>query len=164
MKKFLTIANLAKCVAFICGIAAFCLMFADQLAYTAETALGKTTFTIGFQNALFGGDVDLLIFKMSVKGAILSFIGYAIIAVAALLTAANFFVTDKSANKFLPIINGILMIVGGVFILLEASIFNSANDVKAIVWGLAAGPIIAAILAFIGGLLNCCSGFLPSKK
>jgi len=160
MKKFLTVANLAKCVAFICGVVAFCLMFADQLAYTS----GNTTTTMAFKDALFGGSIDLIFFKMTVHGAFLSFIGYVILAVAALLTAANFFVTDKTANKFLPIINGALYITGGVFILLEATIFNSANDLKTILWGLAPAPIIAAVLAFVGGLLNACSGFLPSKK
>lgn len=160
MKKFLTIQNLAKCVAFLCGIAAFCLMFADQLAYT----LSNTTTYMKFQDALFGGSIDFIFFKMVVKGAVLSFIGYVIIAVAALLTGANFFVTDKTANKFLPLINGALYIVGGVFILLEASIFNSANELKTILWSLAPAPIIAAVLAFVGGLLNACSGFLPSKK
>ena len=160
MKKFLTIQNLAKCVAFLCGIGAFCLMFANQLAY----ASGNTTFYMGFQDALFGGSIDFIFFKMVVKGAVLSFIGYIILAVAALLTAANFFVTDKTANKFLPIINGVLYIVAGVFIILEANIFNSANDLKTVLWGLAPAPIFAAVLAWIGGLLNACSGFLPSKK
>jgi len=160
MKQFLTIANLAKCVAFLCGIGGFCLMFADQLAYTQ----GNTTFFMGYQNALFGGSVDFLFFKLVAKGATLSFIGYIILALAALLTGANFFVTDKTANKFLPLVNGALMITAGVFIILEANLFNTANDSKIILWGLAAAPIVAAILGWVGGLLNCCSGFLPSKK
>ena len=160
MKKFLTLQNLAKCCAFVLGGVAFGLMFANQLAYTS----GNTTFYLGFQDALFGGKIDFIFFKMTVQGAVLSFIGYVVLAIAALLTAANFFITDKTANKFLPLINGALYITGGVFIILEANIFNSANNLEVIQWGLAASPIVAAICAWIGGLLNACSGFLPSKK
>ena len=158
MKKFLTLQNCAKCCAFVLGVVAFCLMFADQLVVRS----GNSAAYMPFQNALFGGKVTLLIITATYQGAVLSFVGYLLVVVAALLTGANFFVTDKKANKLLPFINGALFVVGGVFVILEASLFNGANNLDN-TWSLAIAPIIAAVLAFLAGALNCGSIFLSDK-
>ena len=154
MKKFLTLPTLVKCCAFVFGVVAFCLMFADQLLIKS----GNSSTSVAFQDALFGGKILFVTYK----GAVLSFIGYLLALVAALLTGANLFVTDKKVNKFLPLVNGALFIVAGVFVILEAAVWNGTNEVENFV-SLGAAPIIAAILAWLAGLANCCSAFLAKK-
>ena len=159
MKKFLTLPNLVKCLAVVLGVVAFCLMFADQLVVKS----GNSAVYLPFADALFGGKVTILFISATYKGAVLSFVGYLLIVFAALLTGANLFVTDKTANKLLPFVNGALFITGGVFVILEASLFNSANNLDAY-WSLAIAPIIAAVLAWVAGLCDVCSCFLAGKK
>ena len=154
MKKFLTVANLVKLLAVAAGVASFCFMFGDQLGITA---LGVTAY-VSWQDALFGVKTALV----NVKGATLSFVGYLLIAGGALFTCANLFVTDKKANRFLPAINALLFIVGGVFVVLEASLFNSANGAQGLYY-LATAPIIAAILAFVAAIGDLVAIFLAQE-
>ena len=161
MKKFLTLPNILKCLAAVLGIVAFVFAFVgDHLVVKS----GNTAAYLPAANALFGGKVTLLIITATYNGAVLSFIGYLLAGVAALLTGANLFVTSKTANKVLPLLNAALFIVAGVFIILEASLFNSANELKDN-WqlGLTAMPILAAVFAWLGGLLNCGAAFLTKK-
>ena len=159
MKKFLTLPNILKCLAAVLGIIAFVFAFVgDHLVVKS----GNSAVYLPAANALFGGKVTLLIITATYNGAVLSFIGYLLAGVAALLTGANLFVTDKKVNKFLPLVNAALFIVAGVFIILEASLFNAANDLDNY-WQLAAIPVLAAVFAWLGGLLNCGAAFLTKK-
>ncbi|MBP5293335.1 MAG: hypothetical protein J6023_04315 [Clostridia bacterium] len=138
MKKYLTLHNLIKCCAAVFGLVAFFLMFANQLYFEL---LGNKGY-ISFSDALFGSG--------NTKGAVLAFFGYLfiLIAVGGLVVSA-FAKFDKKVEKIIPLAVAALFLLGALFVLLEAAVYNGANDISSA--HLAAGPVIAGIFSILAG-------------
>ena len=138
MKKYLTLHNAVKCCAVVLGLVAFFLMFAKQLYVEL---LGNRAY-ISFGDALFGSG--------NAKGAVLAFFGYLFVLIAVGALAVSVFAKfDDKIAKILPIAVAGLFLLGALFILLEAAVYNGANEIKAA--HLTAGPVFAGILAIISG-------------
>ncbi|MBR4126336.1 MAG: hypothetical protein IKR09_02000 [Alphaproteobacteria bacterium] len=148
MKKLLTLSNVLKATAAIFGLVAFCLMFADQLYFNVFT---EKAF-IGFEDALFGEN-----------GAALSFVGYLLVLLATLATCVLTFAPLK--DKMKKIVNlavAGVMIIGAIFIFVEAAVVNGKTDTT--IMNLAAAPIIAGIFSIISALGIAVSEFVPNKS
>ena len=148
MKKLLTLSNVLKATAAIFGLVAFCLMFADQLYFNVFT---EKAF-IGFEDALFGEN-----------GAALSFVGYLLVLLATLATCVLTFASLK--DKMKKIVNlavAGVMIIGAIFIFVEAAVVNGKTDTT--IMNLAAAPIIAGIFSIISALGIAVSEFVPNKS
>ena len=148
MKKLLTLSNVLKAIAAVFGLVAFCLMFADQLYFNVFT---EKAF-IGFEDALFGEN-----------GAALSFVGYLFVLLATLATCVLTFAPLK--DKMKKIVNlavAGVMIIGAIFIFVEAAVVNGKTDTT--IMNLAAAPIIAGIFSIIAALGIAVSEFVPDKS
>ena len=146
MKKYLTLANLMKAAAFVFGFVAFFMMFANQIYLELLGSRGYVK-----TDAMFDKDY----------GAWITFVGYLLILLASLGACALVFLgLDAKMNKMLALILGGVLILGAVFVFIEAAVVNGDSNV----YHLAAGPIIAGIFAIIAGLLVCASEFVPDKK
>lgn len=147
MKKYLTLANLMKAAAAVFGLIAFFMMFANQIYYEP---LGRVYLKT---DAMFDEDF----------GAWISFVGYLLILLASLGACALVFLgLDAKMNKMLALILGGVLILGAIFVFIEAGVYNGRADVS---WfHLAGGPIVAGIFAILAGLLVCASEFVPDKK
>ena len=147
MKKLLTLSNVLKATAAIFGLVAFCLMFADQLYFNVFT---EKAF-IGFEDALFGEN-----------GAALSFVGYLFVLLATLATCVLTFAPMK--DKMRKIVNlavAGVMIIGAIFIFVEAAVVNGKTD--ATIMNLAAAPIVAGVFSIVSALAVAISGIVSDK-
>ncbi len=148
MKKYLTLANLMKAAAFVFGFVAFFMMFANQIYVKAFDLVSYTK-----TDAMFD----------KYYGAWISFVGYLLILLASLGACALVFLgLDAKMNKMLALILGGVLILGAIFVFIEAGVVNGVRDTSA--YRLAAGPIVAGIFAIIAGLLVCASEFVPNKQ
>ena len=148
MKKLLTLPNILKAGGALLGLVAFFLMFANQLY--AEV-LGKKGF-VEFSDALFDKNI----------GSVISFIGYLLILLASLGLCLVIFLKDKKMAKLVTLALAGVLLLGAIFVFIEAAVVNGRADVDG--WyHLAAGPIFAAIFAILAALLGCVSEFLPKK-
>lgn len=145
MKKLLTLPNILKACAAVLGLVAFFLMFSNQLY--AEI-LGKKGY-VEFGDALFDKDF----------GAWISFIGYLLILIGALGMCALVFLKDKKMVKLLALCLAGALLLGAIFVFIEAAVVNGRADVDGL-YHLAAGPVIAGIFAILAALLGCGSEFL----
>lgn len=146
MKKYLTLANLMKAAACVFGLIAFFMMFANQLYVEL---LGNRGYVK--TDAMFDKDY----------GAWITFVGYLLILLASLAACALVFLgLDAKMNKMLALVLGGVLILGAVFVFIEAAVVNGDSSV----YHLAGGPIVAGIFAIIAGLLVCASEFVPDKK
>ncbi len=145
MKKLLTLPNILKACAAVLGLVAFFLMFANQLY--AEI-LGNKGF-VEFGDALFDENY----------GAWISFIGYLLILIAALGMCAMIFLKDKKLAKMITICLAGALLLGAIFVFIEAAVVNGRADVDGL-YHLAAGPVLAGIFAILAALLGCGSEFL----
>ena len=145
MKKLLTLPNLLKLGAALFGIIAFALMFANQL-WWEEPLLGKHQ--IAFDDAMFGE-----------YGSAITFIGYLLVLIAALgLVALVLLKLDAKHGKLIGLCLAGLLILGAIFIFIEAAVVNGRVDGS--VYHLAAAPVFAGIFALLAGLAACASEFL----
>ena len=146
MKKYLTLANVMKAAAFLFGFIAFFMMFANQiyLELLGNRGYVKT-------EAMFDKDY----------GAWITFVGYLLILLASLCACALIFLgLDAKMNKMLALILSGVLILGAVFVFIEAAVVNGDSNV----YHLAGGPIVAGIFAIIAGLALCASEFVPNKN
>ena len=158
MKKLFTLANLIKICAVALGVVAFFMMFADQLYFE----VGKTKTFVEYGEAFFGSKTNIIIGTIEAKGAIISFIGYLLVAVASLITLLSIFVNlDKGTQKIVAFCGALLLIAGAVMILVEANVYNAANEIESA--KLAAAPIVAGILSALAACGLCASSFVKSK-
>lgn len=142
MKKLLTLPNILKLAGALLGIIAFALMFADQLFLQ----LGNTKVMVPFDDAMFGDG-----------GSAITFIGYLLILLAALgLVALVLLKLDKKHGKLIALCLAGILILGAIFVLIEAAVVNGKNGSLK----LAAAPVFAGIFAILAGLAACASEFL----
>ena len=147
MKKILTFSNVLKAIAAIFGLVAFFLMFGNQLYFNVFTEKAY----IGFNDALFGEN-----------GAVLSFVGYLFVLLATLASCVMMFAPIKDRTK--KIVNlavAGVMIIGAIFIFVEAAIVNGKTNTT--IMNLAAAPIIAGVFSIISALGIAVSEFVPNK-
>ena len=144
MKKLLTLPNILKLAGALLGIIAFALMFANQLY--AEV-LGHKGF-VAFDDAMFGE-----------YGSAITFIGYLLILIAALgLVALVLIKLDAKHGKLVGLCLAGLLILGAIFVFIEAAVVNGRVDAS--MYHLAAAPVFAGIFAILAGLAACASEFL----
>ena len=148
MKKLLTLPNILKAAGALLGLVAFFLMFADQLFAKS----GNTKGYVDFQTALFDKNY----------GVAIAFVGYLLVLLAALGLCALIFV-KLDAGKMIALGLAGFLVLGAIFIFIEAAVFNGKFDLKIIDYHLAAGPVLAGIFAILAALLGCGSEFLPKK-
>jgi len=146
MKKFLTVKNVLVCFGFVFGLVAFFMMFTDQLY---ASVFGYTGY-VSYKDALFGD-----------YGAVLSFVGYLLVLVGALCGCCLAFLKDKKIRNLGTLVAALLLIVGAIFIFLEPVLYASGDFKDTI--KLAAGPIVAGVLAILSGLCYCASVFVKDK-
>ena len=144
MKKLLTLPNILKACGALLGLVAFFLMFADQLY--AEI-LGNKGY-VEFSDAMFDKDF----------GSWITFIGYLLVLIGALGLCACVFLKDKKLAKLVTFALAGALVLGAIFIFIEAAVVNGRADAK--LYHLAAGPIFAGIFALLAGLLGCGSEFV----
>ena len=148
MKKFLTLPNVLKCGAAVFGLAAFFLMFGNQLY--AEV-LGKKGY-VAFDSALFGDN-----------GSVITFIGYLLILLSVCAVCVLVFVKlDAKIKKFVNLGLAGILVLGAVFVFIEAAVVN--GRLGASLYHLAACPILAGIFAIVAALATAASEFVPQKK
>ena len=147
MKKYLTLANLMKAAAALFGLIAFFMMFTNQIYLEL---LGIREY-VKFSDAMFDKDY----------GAWISFVGYLFILLASCGACALVFLgLDAKMNKILALVFAFVLILGAVFVFIEAAVVNGDSSV----YHLAGGPVVAGIFAILAGLLVCASEFVPDKK
>ena len=144
MKKQLP--NILKAAGAVLGLVAFFMIFTNQVY--AEI-LGKKGY-VGFQDALFDKNY----------GATISFVGYLLILLASLGLCAMILMKDKKLAKFITLGLAFLLLLGAIFVFIEASVINGKDSN---LYHLAAGPVFAGIFGILAALLGCASEFLPKK-
>ena len=144
MKKLLTLGNMFKAAGALLGLVAFFMMFADQLY--AEI-LGNKGF-VEFGDAMFDKNY----------GSWITFVGYLLVLIAALGLCAVVFLKDKKTAKLVTFALAGVLVLGAIFIFIEAAVVNGRADVSA--YHLAAGPVLAGIFALLAGLLGAASEFV----
>ena len=150
MKQYLTLRNVLKYGGVLLGLIAFFFMFGNQL-YQGNTQLK-------FNLALFGDE--------TYKGAVLSFVGYILILLGSAATVVAVFAKGgEKTKKYVALGSAFLMVLGAIFVFVEAAVFNANNakyyivDVK-----LMAFPIIAGVFAILGGGAIVASEFVPDRQ
>lgn len=148
MKQILTLRNLIKLGALVFAIAAFCMMFGNQLTFTL---LGKVYY-VKFDDALFGD-----------HGAILSFVGYLLMLIAGIVAGLLVFLkAPENVKKYVALGVAVVMLTGAIFVFVEAAVVN--NSVGSETYKLHAFPIIGGILGVVGALAIAASEFVPDKE
>ena len=144
MKKLLTLPNILKAAASLLGLVAFFLMFANQLVAGDSVRL-----YVSYQDALFGDG-----------GAAISFVGYLLVLLAALAACALVLVKlDAKVKKLIVFALAFLLLLGAIFVFIEASVFNGKYGN----FRLTAGPVFAGILSILAALLLVGSEIVSKK-
>ena len=160
------LSTILKAAVVVLGIVAFCMMFKNQLSLDA-TKNQTLIILYGTREELGSGD---FLFKVTndlgtdIYGATLSFIGYLLILVGAILVGVTLISQNKFSN-FIAIIAGFAMILGAIFVFVMIPAWSSANDglsTKGL--SLLFGPVFAGILACLGGLVSAGAAVLDIKK
>ena len=151
MKKFLTLRNVIKFGAVVLGLVAFFFMFGNQL-----TATGKITgepYVITYDKALFGDG-----------GAVLSFVGYILMALGCAVTLTAVFAKGgEMTKKIIVYTAGGLLVLGAIFVFLEVAVYRGVSlDLYKI--SFRAMPIIAGVLGVVAGLAVVASEFVPDQQ
>ena len=147
MKKYLTLKNCVKALAFVFGLVAALMVFANQVHYGS--------FYYGAADTFFGNSAT--------KGAVLPFIGYLLIALATIAFCVFVFVKlDEKLDKIITFALAGALLVGAIFVFLAAATFNSINGIDGLA-SLAGGPVVAGIFAILAALAVCGSEFVPNK-
>lgn len=148
MKKLLTLNNVIKACAVVFGLVAFFLMFANQLY--AEGIGVRRYWSFSF--AMFGD-----------YGAVITFIGYLLIGLSSICVCTLVFLgLDEKINKIANFGAAALLILGAIFVFIEASVVN--GNVGGNMYHLAAAPIIAGIFAIIAACAVCATLFIKDKE
>ena len=66
---------------------------------------------------------------------------------------------DKKMRKYVTLGLAGLLLLGAIFVLIEAAVLNGDSSV----YHLAAGPVFAGIFGILAALLGCASEFVPAK-
>ncbi len=147
-KSKASIGKILKLFAALLAVAAFVMMFIDQLKFK----VGNTSTVVDY--VLWGHKTKTILGETEGKGAIASGISYIICAVCAL----GLLVSLLTKKNGLTVISALLLIVAAVFIFLTKTFYLSANEitVEAIkdTYKLAVGPWVGGITAGLGGLFG----------
>ena len=146
MKKLLTLSNILKASAALLGIIAFVMMFTKQLwiGNSSNKAF------VDFKDALFDKDF----------GSAISFVGYLFLLIGGLGMCALIFLKDKKMVKLLAMCLAGALLLGAIFVFIEAAVVNGRIDSSLIKYNLTAGPVLAGIFGILAALLGCGSEFL----
>lgn len=149
MKQYLTLRNVLKLGAFLFAIAAFCMMFGNQLIPSVGGTKGDP---MAFDDCLFGE-----------HGAVISFVGYLLMLIGGLIGCLLVFLkASDNIKKYVSLGVGVLIIVGAVFVFIEAPVFQNANNgIINVKYSLTAFPILGGIFGIIAGGAIGASEFLP---
>lgn len=152
MKQILTLRNLIKLGALLFAIAAFCMMFGNQLtAYLGNTKIGE----IKFDDALFGD-----------HGSVLSFVGYLLMLIAGIVAGLLVFLkAPDNIKKYIALGVAVVLIIGAIFVFVEGAVVQNANkgylNYK---YQLTVFPILGGIFGIVAGLAVAASEFVPDKE
>ena len=145
MKQLLTLRNVVKLGCFVLALVAFFFMFGNQLQW------GNTQ--LKFNKALIEDG-----------GSILSFVGYILILVGALISCLSVLTKGSDTLKrYIVLGSAIIMVLGAVFVFCVAAVYNNNHEYSN-GWKPTAFPIVAGILAILSGLGFGASEFLPDKE
>ena len=150
MKQYLTLRNVLKCGALVLAIVAFCMMFGNQLSYTL---LGEK-YEIAYNDALFGEG-----------GAIISFVGYLLILIGGLVGGLLILLkTSENIKKYVTLGVAALIILGAVFVFIEAAVFKTTIMGTEIADKLTAFPIVGGVLGILAAAALGASEFVPDMQ
>ena len=163
LKKIKTIPVLLRIVAALCAVAAFCMMFADQISFVVTSILGGGETTV----SIFGdADADL----KPVTGAI---VGYIIILVGALIPVITALFIDNKTVDLIGVALGVIAVVVGVVLVFNVvELFKTANNVSdgsfgslaSATYKVLAAPIVAGILGIVAAAADAVSLVFPTAK
>lgn len=141
----LTIKNILVWCAGLLAVVAFFLMFADALVQKTSfvgTFVGKGT------DVLFGTKASNG--TVLTKGAVGSFIGYLLVLIGgACAVVVSFVLKDAKLAKIVTLAAAALVLVGAILVFCEKAMYVSANNGNGDYTFLAAGPVVAGIMAVI---------------
>ena len=148
MKKLVTLNNAIKACAVVFGLVAFFLMFANQLYAEGLGVRGYWSFSF----AMF-----------EEGGAVITFIGYLLILISSIAVCAFTFIKfDGNVNMIVDLGAAFLLILGAIFVFIEASVVN--GNIGGNMYHLAAAPVIAGIFAIIAACATALSVFVKDKN
>lgn len=153
MKQVLTLRNLIKLGALLFAIAAFCMMFGNQLTPVLSGHKGDP---IAFDDALFGD-----------HGAVLSFVGYILMLIAGIVAGLLVFLkAPANVKRYIALGVAVVLITGAVFVFVEGAIVqNSYKDgLLNVKYELTVFPILGGIFGIVAGLAVAASEFVPDKE
>ena len=142
-----------KLGALLFAIAAFCMMFGNQLTPVLSGHKGDP---IAFDDALFGD-----------HGAVLSFVGYLLMLISGLIACLLVFLkAPDNIKKYVGLGVAVLLVVGAVFVFVEGAIVtNSYKDALLNVkYELTVFPILGGIFGCVAGAAVAASEFVPDKQ
>ena len=146
MKKLLTLGNILKACAAIFGLLAFFMMFTKQLW------LGNSSNKafVAFQDALFDKDY----------GSWISFVGYLLLLIGGLGMCAMVFLKDKKLAKLITFCLAGALLLGAIFVFIEAAVVNGRIDSALFQYKLTAGPVFSGIFGILAALSGAASEFV----
>lgn len=167
----ISVKSVLLAVAGILGIAAFCMLFLDPLKIVTTTIIGdgQNVTQLGWQSVYFG-DQDA-----NMKGATFAFIGFLAMGIGGLLALLTAIVGRKGGllAALLGIIAVVLIVGGGIVAICTKQIYMSANGMESdtidiiVAKGtlqLSTGPVVGAVLGFVGGAAALLGTFMPAPR
>ena len=154
--KYVKLHSLLRMLGALLAIAAFISMFVAKQAVHSDSDFAQYVFADFRNGAFFGGDYY--------KGNVLAFIGYLFVLLGGLAGLAIVFIDEmigKDLTKKLSFVAGGVAVLGAIFVLLFAPVFNGINDRSDLVN--AAGPIVFGIFGIIVGGINAAAPILEDK-
>ena len=146
MKKLLTLGNILKVCEALFGLLAFFMMFTKQLW------LGNSSNKafVAFEDALFDKDF----------GSWISFVGYLLLLIGGLGMCAMVFLKDKKLAKLITLCLAGALLLGAIFVFIEAAVVNGRIDSALFQYKLTAGPVFAGIFGILAALSGAASEFV----
>ena len=162
--------KIARLLAFVLAVVAFCMMFVDQVQNVFTVTVGGTT--IGEPTVTVYTSQQVLFGEENLIGSTFVFVAYLLIVIGGvLLLMTGLFSLKKRANSFMTLFCVLLMLFGGITVFFTKDLFVGAQTNSVIVelfnigeWSNTAGPIVAGILAILSSLVALISIPLTNKK
>ena len=162
--------KIAKLLVFVLSVAAFVMMFFDQVqnvfaVTVGGTVIGEPTITLYTSQQVLFGEEELI-------GATFIFVAYLLIVIGgALLLISGLFNLKKRSNTVGTLFCTLLMLFGGIAVFFTKDVFVGTQTNEAIIqlfkygeWSNTAAPVVAGILAILSSLVALISIPLTNKK
>lgn len=163
-KKNSKIGDLLLALSGMLGIVVFVLMFMTKIRI--EVSFGdyyKGGSDVAWKDLFFGTTTTIFGQTQQVaKGTILGFIAYLAILLAGLFSLITMFTKNRNLGAILAFVCGLIMVGFGVVIFFLPNLYASQNGISVDYVKLTFVPILAGILAVLGGL--CSVGGAIAKK